>query len=123
MTEFQKTALDKLKKELGDGTFDKYANIMKKPVHDTLADFCRQNDEFAQAVVQGGTFSDCMKAVAKNCGSGLSDLEAYRRAVRFYFPGADIKFEMKIYLCDADKPGTENVSADAIIVNFDDFWK
>ena len=122
MDEFTDKAVQKLDAELKSGSYDKYGNIMKKGVRDALADFCRQNDEFAQAVAQGGTFTDCMKAVAKNCGSGLSDLEAYRRAVRFYFPGADIEFQMKIYLCDADKPGTEKVSADAIIVNFDDFW-
>lgn len=122
MTEFQEKALDKLKKELKEGTFDRYANIMKNGVHDALADFCRQDYEFAQAVVQGGTFTDCMKAVAKNCGHGVSDLEAYRRAVRFYFPGADIEFQMAIYLCEADKPGQKE-NADSIIVNFDDFWK
>lgn len=123
MTDFQEKALDKLKKELKEGTYDRYAEIMKHGVNDALADFCRQNEEFAQAVAQGGTFADCMKAVAKNCGHGVSDLEAYRRAVRFYFPGADIEFKMAIYLCEAEKPGQKKEDADSIIVNFDDFWK
>lgn len=122
MTEYQNQALERLDRELKEGTFDRCAAIMKQGVHDALADFCRQDDEFAQAVVQGGTFADCMKAVAKNCGKGISDLEAYRRAVRFYFPGADIAFQMQIYLCDSDKPGQETKGADAIVVNFDDFW-
>ena len=55
--------------------------------------------KLAQAVAQGGTFADCMKAVAKSCGSAISDLEAFRRAVRFYFPGADVKFHMTVNLC------------------------
>lgn len=123
MNEFQEKAVERLDRELKSGAFDKYADIMKKSVHDALAEFCKQNDEFAQAVAQGGSFTDCMKDVAKNCGHGISDLEAYRRAVRFYFPGADIEFQMAIYLCEADKPGQKKEDADSIIVNFDDFWK
>ena len=37
--------------------------------------------------------------MAKGCGSAISDLEAFRRAVRFYFPGADVKFHMTVNLC------------------------
>lgn len=98
MNEYLDRALKKLEEEYKSGSFDKYANIMKSAVKDTIADFCRQDDEFAQAVVQGGSFTDCMKAVAKSCGTGISDLEAYRRAVRFYFPGAEIRFQMTIDL-------------------------
>ena len=122
MNEFENKAIERLDLELKEGTFDRYADIMKQGVHDALVDFCRQDEEFAQAVVQGGTFTDCMKAVAKNCGHGISDLEAYRRAVKFYFPGAEIEFQMAIYLCEADKP-VDKDRADSIIVNFDDFWK
>ena len=75
--------------------------VMKKPVHDALVEFCRQDGEFAQAVMQGGSFAGCMEAVAKGNPSALSDLEAYRRAVQFYFPGADISFHMAINLCGA----------------------
>lgn len=99
-------ALKKLEEEYKSGSFDKYANIMKRAVKDTLADFCRQDDEFAQAVVQGGSFTDCMKAVAKSCGTGISDLEAYSRAVKFYMPGADIKFQMQIIQKGAAKSAT-----------------
>lgn len=120
MNEYQEKAVERLDTELKNGKFDRFASIMKKGVHDALVDFCRQDYEFAQAVVQGGTFTDCMKAVAKGCGHGISDLEAYRRAVQFYFPGAEIEFQMAIYLCEAEKPKEET---DAVIVNFDDFWK
>ena len=54
---------------------------------------------FAQAVAQGGSFKDCMAAVAKGVGGSISDLEAYRKAVRFYFKGADVRFRMEIDLC------------------------
>lgn len=115
-------ALKKLEEEYKSGSFDKYANIMKSAVKDTLADFCRQDDEFAQAVVQGGSFTNCMKAVAKSCGTGISDLEAYRRAVRFYFPGAEIRFQMTIDLI-GDAAGERESAQDTgpMILDFTQF--
>lgn len=77
-------------------------SAMKGAVRDALLDFCRQNEEFAQAVVQGGSFKDCMTAVAKGVGSSISDLEAYRRAVSFYFDGAKVNFSMNIQLEPAE---------------------
>lgn len=81
------------------GKLGRHQDVMKSAVRDALLDFCRQDAEFAQAVAQGGTFAECMNAVAKNVGGSISDLEAFRRAVQFYFPGADISFQMRIDLC------------------------
>lgn len=114
-------ALKKLEEEYKSGSFDKYANIMKSAVKDTIADFCRQDDEFAQAVVQGGSFTDCMKAVAKSCGTGISDLEAYRRAVRFYFPGTEIRFQMTIDLIGDAAKADETENAGALILDIMQF--
>ncbi len=99
MNEWYEQASKKLEDEKKSGKYDKYAQVMKDRVCETLVFFCEQDGEFAQAVVQGGTFTDCMKAVAKGCGSNLSDLEAFRRAVQFYFPGADVRFHMTLDLC------------------------
>lgn len=44
---------------------DRYGEAMKGSVADTLLEFCRQDGEFAQAVAQGGSFEDCMKAVIR----------------------------------------------------------
>lgn len=99
MNEWYEQARSKLETEKDSGSYDRYANAMKGAVREALDGFCRQDAEFAQAVVQGGTFADCMKAVAKDCGSAISDLEAFRRAVKFYFPGADVKFHMTVNLC------------------------
>ena len=74
---------------------------MRNAVKNALLDFCQQDEEFAQAVVQGGTFADCMKVVASGVGSSISDLEAYRKAVTFYFPGADIHMMLRIDLCSS----------------------
>lgn len=71
---------------------------MADAVHAQIRDFCMQDEEFAQAVVQGGSFADCMKAVAKNVGNYISDLEAYKKAVQFYFPGAEVRMQMSIDL-------------------------
>ncbi len=96
------------------------ANVMKKAVRDALIEFCSQDAEFAQAVAQGGSFADCMKAVeAAIKGSSISDFEAYGAAVRFYFPGAGIKCEMRINLCESvgaeDLPQPEKPKAGPII--------
>ena len=79
---------------------DRYGEAMKASVHDALLEFCRQDGEFAQAVVQGGSFEDCMKAVGKCVkGNSISDAEAWGAAVRFYFSGAEIRVTMRIDLC------------------------
>ena len=93
---------------------------MKGAVKSTLLDFCRQNEEFAQAVVQGGTFPECMTAVAKGVGSSISDLEAYKKAVGFYFPGADVTMQMRIRLAPAEE--VPEPAGDGILLNFSDFW-
>ena len=92
--------------------------VMREAVRDALLEFCRQNEEFAQAVVQGGSFPDCMAAVAKGVGQSLSDLEAYRRAVSFYFDGAQIDFSMTVRLEPAD---TER-DRDSIVLDLGDFF-
>lgn len=114
-------AIQKLDKELKElKKTSQHINVMKKPVHDALVDFCRQDNEFAQAVYQGGSFKDCMTAVAKDAGSALSDLEAYRRAVQFYFPGADIRMQMRINLCASVEEDEEPAPTKPVILDLFD---
>ena len=121
---WEKQALEKLKAERAAASYDKYAKIMQAQVHGALVDFCRQDEEFAQAVVQGGTFEECMKAVAKNCGRGISDLEACRRAARFYFPGAEVRFQISIALCGRDTAdGEVQGQGGPVLLHLEDFWK
>lgn len=100
MSEFREKAIEKLGKEEKhvSGTKER---AMLKDVRSALIDFCRQDEEFAQAVVQGGTLADCLKSVAQGTGSSISDLEAYQKAVQFYFPGAKVRFQMSIDLTGA----------------------
>lgn len=118
-------AIQKLDKELSElKKPTQHVKVMMQPVHDTLVDFCRQDDEFAQAVYQGGSFKECMEAVAKGCGSALSDLEAYRRAVQFYFPGADIRVQMRVSLCpDAEPEEEAPKKAEPVILDLFDLWE
>lgn len=99
-------AIERLRKELKEAKgLGRCAQVMAKPVADKLCDFCEQDEEFAQAVVQGGNFSDCMKAVENGVGGAISDIEAYTKAVRFYFPGAKIDVTMTVDLVgDAAEP-------------------
>ena len=71
---------------------------IKTAAMDALLNFARQEPEFAQAIAQGGSFADCMKAVCKGTGTSISDLEVFKRAAAFYFPGATVRFEMHIEL-------------------------
>lgn len=105
------TAIEKLNTENQKFKGDNRASAMRSAVLAVLINFCEQDKEFAQAIVQNDkTFSDCMKAVAKNCGSHISDLDAYKKAVRFYFPGADIKCTMTIDLIGAAAENEPNIT-------------
>ena len=104
---------EKAEKKLDEGkskVSGQKENAMASAVLEALKDFSRQDAEFAQAIVQGGSFADCMKAVAKGVGNSISDLDAYKKAVKFYFPGAKIKMQMTIDLigdaADKTTPGT-----------------
>ena len=118
----KKQAIEKLKSEFKTGKYDRYAEIMKQGVLQALEDFCGQDEEFAQAVVQGGTFEACMKAVARNCGDGISDLTAYERAAQFYFPTSAVRFRMEIDLAPhAHDEETDSTGHRAVVLNLADF--
>ena len=77
------------------------AQAVAKPTLEVLKTFCEQNEEFAQAVLQTDrTFAECAENAVKGAGGSISDIEVYRRAVRFYFKGADVHFNMTIDLGD-----------------------
>lgn len=100
---FYAEAEEKIKKEMPKVKGQKEGAI-KHAVMEALLNFAGQDEEFAQAIAQGGSFADCMAAVCKGIGTSISDLEAYRRAAAFYFPGCDVRFEMRIDLVGAADP-------------------
>lgn len=105
---FYQEAEARIHKELPSVKGQKEGAI-KGAVKDALLNFARQEEEFAQAIVQGGSFGGCMEAVCKGIGTSISDLEAYRRAAAYYFPGSDVRFEMRIEL--AGEAGAPSVSS------------
>lgn len=99
--EIVQAAIDRLQKEDNAVKYDRYGRIMHSDVLNALCCFCEQNAEFAQAICQTDkTLEGCMKAVAKGVSTGISDLEAYKRAVQFYFAGATVSFKMLIDVGD-----------------------
>lgn len=85
-------------------------NVVGRPVADALISFCRQQEEFAQAVVQSEkTFADCVAHVVAGCGNALSDIEAYRKAVGFWFPGAVVDMVLTIRMSEFEEPEKEKV--------------
>ena len=92
---------EKLTAELTDAKLGKYETEVKNAVLRTICKFYEQNTEFKQAIEQSSkSFADCLKATVKGAGASLEDLEVYKRAVAFYFPGADIKCTMTLDLGD-----------------------
>ena len=113
-------AVEKLDKEKKTVSGRK-EEIMAAAVMATLKDFCVQNEEFAQAIVQGGSFGDCMKEVAKGVGNSISDIDAYKKAVKFYFPGAKVSMKLGIDLIGAaadEKVADKAPSGGGLILDF-----
>ena len=120
MNEFTQKALDKVKED--QKISDKHYGIIKDGVIAALESFIKQDDEFAQAVVQGGTMAEMFETVCKKISGkqGVSDLEVYQSAVEFFFPGAKIEFHMTIDLCGSVREHkTERTSLD---LSFDDLF-
>lgn len=99
-------AIEKLR--AGEKAFkgDMRANFMKHAVCEALISFCKQNEEFADAVlVEDKTFEGAMKAVvAAVKGNAISDIDAYRVAVSYFFPGAVVDFVMNIRMSEYEEP-------------------
>lgn len=121
MNEFYAQAADKLEKESKAPISNVRASAMKGAVKDALLSFCEQDGEFAQAVAQGGSFQKCMEAVAHGVGSSISDLEAYKRAVQFYFPGAEIRMSMSLDLIGAAAGETKEPPKRGMVLDLTDF--
>lgn len=120
MNEFTEKAIDKVRED--PKISDRHYSIIRDGVTAALESFIKQDDEFAQAVVQGGPMKEMYEAVCKKIGSrsGVSDLEVYQAAVEFFFAGAKIEFHMTIDLCGSVRENkTDRTSLD---LSFDDLF-
>lgn len=105
---------EKLTAELKNVKLGKYENVVKSYVLDEICIFAKQNSEFAQAIEQSDkSFADCLKASVAGAKEHISDLDCYKRAVAFYFPGADIKCTMTLDLGDGGFSSKTSTEADS----------
>ena len=107
MNDIQKQAIEKIEQESRGYKGNRYGEVVAKPTAEALKQFCESSEAFAQAVVNSDkSFSDCIGKVVEGITNATSDLDVYKRAVKFYFPNADIKFDMRIILSgeDVEKP-------------------
>lgn len=94
----------------------RYQQAVAESVCTALIEFCGQEQEFEQAVEQSGkTFQDCLDECIKGVKGSISDIELYRKAVSFYFKGADISFSMKIMLSSDEKTDGLSLSLDELL--------
>lgn len=129
MNNWATQAVKKLTDEKGKVAGNK-EKAMAGAVYAAIKDFCLQDEEFAQAVVQGGSFVDCMKKVAAGVGQSISDLDAYKKAVQFYFPGAEVTMQLTIDLIGkvagkdktAEQPQPAAEPAPSLILNLADYF-
>ena len=96
-------------------------------VVDMLRKFCEQEEEFAQAIVQSDkSIDECIEYTVKDCGNAISDLDVYKKAAEFYFPGAKVQLTFVIDLVgDAaapPAPKNENSQKSKLEFSFDDFF-
>lgn len=104
---------EKLTSEIANAKLGNKETAIKEYVLNEICTFAEQNSEFAQAIEQSDkSFADCLISCVKNVKTHISDLECYRRAVAFYFPGADIKCTMTLDLGDDGFSNNETVSED-----------
>lgn len=123
-------AKNKLDAEAKAGKFDEYGNAMKKDVLKALKEFCSQSEVFAEAVVKGRSFEECMKAVGKGVsGNSISDLKAYQLAVKYYMADADVRFCMEIKIGkDPESTGTaagkasDSEAAKSVMLDLTEFF-
>lgn len=105
-------AIEKLQGGMKDVTGQK-EKAVAKPVVEALADFCRQSDEFSEAVTETGKcLRECLDEIMRGVGSSISDIEVYRRAVAFWMPGYTVQMQM-LLIREGENPGRSEESAPA----------
>lgn len=92
METLKSQAIQKIDSELKAYKGDRYGEAMKNKIAEVIKNWCNQNEEFAQAVAQGGSFADCMKEVVKQVKGSYADSDSICPVVaEFYFPGAVVE--------------------------------
>lgn len=95
-------AVEKINRKEKPMKDDPFAAAIGEHIKKALMTFCEQNEEFARAVLDGGSANDCIKSVADKIRTrkAVSDFDVYQLAVRYYFPVAVVDFVMKIRMSE-----------------------
>lgn len=110
MSETMQKAKARLEAEAKD-VKGRYELAVRKEVKEALFCFIEQSEEFARAVFEAsGNFGECLSTVVKDVKGSLSDIEAYRRAVAYYFPGAEVEMKMTVRMSKYEKEETGEVT-------------
>lgn len=109
-------AVEKLSKlDMSKIKNNQYGRAIAGDIKTALISLCRQSEEFSHAVCMGAPIEDCINdTVPKIVGKRhISDIDLYRLAVEFYFPGAVIDFSLTIRMSEFDKPAAESTDTAA----------
>lgn len=120
MSEFLEEALKKLEEAKRPKGLK--AGAVFKPMVEALKDFCRQDGEFAQAVAQGGDPADCAEKAVESAGASISDIEVYKRAAAFYFPGCVVTMKLSIAMSEHDAAQADTTANRPVVLDLADFW-
>lgn len=103
MNEIIMQAISRLTDELEQIKGNRYVECVKNQTAEALMDCCNKSADFAERVVNSEkSLYDCLNAICKGIASSISDAELFNRAVQFYFPEAEIRWNIEI-ICPASK--------------------
>lgn len=77
------------------------AGVVKERTAETIRSFCKQSTAFAEVVFKTKrTLSECCESIVDGISAkeGISDIDAFKKAVKFYFPDSDVEFQMLIHV-------------------------
>ena len=99
-------AVEKINRKEKPEKNDMFAAAIGEHIKKALTIFCEQTEEFARAVLDGGSANECIKAVADKIRTrkSVSDFDVYQLAVKYYFPVAVVDFVMKIRMSEYEQP-------------------
>lgn len=119
-----KSAADAAVRKITEGTKEISGGkegAVKDAVCAALVDFCRQSEEFADAVIATGkTMKECITEIMRDVGSSISDVELYRRAVQFWLEGADVEAQLRVVLPAAKSPDVREKKKTVKILSLDE---
>lgn len=120
MTQVQIDAIRKLT-EAKVKTFQNKRDFLVPHLREALCGFVEQDEDFAAAVMQEGkSLEGCVNDLKVPQGSNvsLSAYDAYRMAVQYFSPEADVELSMKISM-----PTKKQTSAKILTISFPDLFK